>query len=61
MKSAEEGILKGNYDSKKLCWEKLLNRNAIGQAQAVTDMGLERESFRGNHWWLEKKKGKKLF
>ena len=34
---------------KKLCWEKFLNRNAIRQAQAVTDMGLEQESFRGNH------------
>ena len=49
LKSAEESILKGNYDSKKLCWEKFLNRNAIRQAQAVTDMGLEQESFRGNH------------
>ena len=44
MKSAEESILKGNYDSKKLCWEKFLNRNAIRQAQAVTDMGLEQET-----------------
>ena len=38
LKSAEESILKGNEDLKKLFWEKGLNRNAIQQAQALIDM-----------------------
>ena len=50
LKSAEESILKGNDDLKKLFFEKSLNRDAIRQAQTLIDMRVERKkSFTENH------------
>ena len=43
LKSAEESILKGNDDLKKLFFKKSLNRDAIRQAQTLTDMRVERK------------------